>query len=514
ELLHNQNIIIRPADKGSGIVIVDRDEYVSSLRKEMEESESYGPTKGDMTRECHKQVKRLVNKMHRDGAISDDLKTYLVPKYVQSGKLKGNPKLHKPTATYRAIVSGIGTPTEKMAEVAEHELKKFVESSPSYIRDTVDFINKLKEINEPLPADSILFCFDVCKLYPSIPKKEGLEACEEALLARPTPLIDTQHTLKMIETVLENNCFGFGSNYYIQKEGVAIGSRLGKNYVCTYMRKWDEELLNTDKTPLFYKRFIDDGFGIWVGNERDLKTFAHHANSIHTDIRVELRYDRKQIEFLDTLVKLENGHVYTDLYVKPSDKQLYLKSSSCHPPSTKRGLVYGLGLRLRRICEKQTDYEKHRHALKHQLRIRGYSGRMIEDQLKKVDKMERSALLQPGKKHSLNSKDTDRVPLILTYSHLLPNIPNIVNKHTRVLHQSERMKTIFDQPPIVAYRRDNNLCDVLVHGKTNRVLRCDWEECREGCECCNILSGADIKDTAEYQSYKPVKNVNCRRPKY
>ena len=34
--------------------------------------------------------------------------------------------------------------------------------------------------------------------------------------------------MEMIRTVLDNNVFGFGDKRYIQKEGVAIGSRLGK----------------------------------------------------------------------------------------------------------------------------------------------------------------------------------------------------------------------------------------------------------------------------------------------
>ena len=46
----------------------------------------------------------------------------------------------------RSIISGIGTATEKLAEVAEGELEEFVERSPSYIRDTTDFINQVKDI--------------------------------------------------------------------------------------------------------------------------------------------------------------------------------------------------------------------------------------------------------------------------------------------------------------------------------------------------------------------------------
>ena len=88
---------------------------------------------------------------------------------MQKGKQKGNPKLHKTNAPYRTIISGIGTPTEMLAELAEHELKDVFEKSPSYIRDTTDFITKLRGAHEPLPADSILFCFDVVKLFPSVP---------------------------------------------------------------------------------------------------------------------------------------------------------------------------------------------------------------------------------------------------------------------------------------------------------------------------------------------------------
>ena len=100
-------------------------------------------------------------------------------------------------------------------------------------------------------------------------------------------------------------------------------------------------------SPYFYKRFINDGdgVGIWAGGEEELKQFAEHANSIHPNIQVEPCYHRKQIEFLDTLFKLEDGHVYTDLYVKPSDKQLYRNSSSCHPPNTKKGLAGGFAKR-------------------------------------------------------------------------------------------------------------------------------------------------------------------------
>ena len=136
-------------------------------------------------------------------------------------------------------------------------MKDFVEQSPSYTRDTTDFITKIRGVLEPLPADSILFCFDVVKLYPSVPRKEGLEACEEALQARSKSLVIKTAMMEMIQTVLGNSAFGFGDKSYIQKEGIAIGLRLGKNFACANMCKWDEVLLQFRVSPYLYKRFID-----------------------------------------------------------------------------------------------------------------------------------------------------------------------------------------------------------------------------------------------------------------
>lgn len=41
ELLHNQNIIIRPAEKGSGIVVMETNKYVDQVKNEMINSTSY-----------------------------------------------------------------------------------------------------------------------------------------------------------------------------------------------------------------------------------------------------------------------------------------------------------------------------------------------------------------------------------------------------------------------------------------------------------------------------------------
>jgi hypothetical protein len=74
---------------------------------------------------------------------------------------------------------------------------------------------------------------------------------------------------------------------------------------------------------------------------------------------------------------------------------------------------------------------------------------MVEKQLKKVDNLDRENLLQYNTK-----KQNNRVPLVITYSKALPNIHEILKKNMKILYNSEKMKRIFDEPPIVSYKRD------------------------------------------------------------
>ena len=191
---------------------------------EMTDSGSYEEIPGNLTETATKTVRKLVNRMYKEGVINKDLQKYLIPKYPKNGKLKGNPKLHKDGAPFRTIVSGTNTPTERMAEVAEHELNDFVINSPTYIKDTTDFINKLSTIDTIIPTNSILFCFDVEKLYPSVPRTEGLQACKEALDRRTHSIVPTDNVLEMIETALDFNGFGLGEKNYRQ-----TGSRLDQD---------------------------------------------------------------------------------------------------------------------------------------------------------------------------------------------------------------------------------------------------------------------------------------------
>ncbi|XP_052212148.1 uncharacterized protein LOC127831197 [Dreissena polymorpha] len=411
ELLNDDDIVIRPADKGSGIVIMDREDYVKKLKCEMSDSDTYVDVTDDKTRMVENKVKKVADTLYKKGSIDSDLKRYLISSGGTSGKLQGNPKLHKPGMHLRTIVNGRNHPTEKMAEIVENELRDHVTSLPSYVGDTTDFLNKIAQIQQPLPDGTIIFCLDVKALYPSVPREEARAAVTEALNRRVQLEVPTNDMIIMMDTVLNNNTISFNGDHYMQTEGTAIGSHLGMNYASTYMGAWEKELFSkSNKHPIAYFRFVDDAWGLLTHGLEALKTFHAFASKIHPRIQLELRFSTEQLEFLDTMTSIRTGGLFSDLYTKPTDRHLYLHKDSSHTESTKKAIPYGLGVRLKRICSEETDYKKHRDEIKEQLLKRGYNGQFVETELKKVDSKKREDLLRKN----VSSKSTSRGPDVST----------------------------------------------------------------------------------------------------
>ena len=152
---------------------------------------------------------------------------------------------------------------------------------------------------------------------------------------------------------------------YVHTEGKAIGSKLGMNYACTYLEEWVRALFqHSDQHPFSYWRYVDNVWALWIHGENRLCNFVCVANSIHPRIELELRYSTDSIEFLDVRTSLVKGYLKTDLSTKDTDKHQYLHISSNHPKPVKEAIRYGLGLRVKRICSDQSDYQKRKHDLK------------------------------------------------------------------------------------------------------------------------------------------------------
>ena len=138
---------------------------------------------------------------------------------------------------------------------------------------------------------------------------------------------------------------------------------------------------------------------IWTGTKQELLIFLENLTSKHKTIKFEHNISHSKILFLDTLIFIDkNNTLQTTLYRKPIDQQSYLHAHSDHPKSLKRSIPYSQGLRFKTICSTLTEYKKHCAILKQNFIKRGYEEHILNDEIDKVDNIDRKDLLSKKEK--------------------------------------------------------------------------------------------------------------------
>ena len=71
----------------------------------------------------------------------------------------------------------------------------------------------------------------------------------------------------------------------------------------------------------------------------------------HPTIKFTAEYSEEEVNFLDLNIKLINGELKTDLFVKPTDTHQFLDPTSSHSYHCKKGIPYSQALRLNRSAQ-------------------------------------------------------------------------------------------------------------------------------------------------------------------
>jgi hypothetical protein len=239
ELTSNTDIIIKGADKGSGIVIMDSDRYVQEALRQLNDVSTYRLLDHDPSPAIESQLKSLVDRVHKNDSITSDMATYAIPSEHKPARFYLLPKVHKPGVPGRPVVSCCGALTENLSEIVDHIVKPYITAVTSYLKDTNDFLSKIRSL-DTLPPDSMLVSLDVVNLYPSIPHEDGLSALSAFLLQQGMPSQMCTDLCEMARFVLTHNVLEFDSRIYLQVSGTAIGTRLAPTrivlYFCTCLR--------------------------------------------------------------------------------------------------------------------------------------------------------------------------------------------------------------------------------------------------------------------------------------
>ena len=93
-------------------------------------------------------------------------------------------------------------------------------------------------------------------------------------------MISTETLVKLTELVLKNNIFEHDWDFYKQKQGTAIGTKMAPPYAIYFMDELERKILERSSLkPHVWWRYIDDIFLIWEYREESLMRFLDYMNS-------------------------------------------------------------------------------------------------------------------------------------------------------------------------------------------------------------------------------------------
>ena len=352
ELAKNDSIIIKESDKCKGLVILDKDSYMTKAQTMLNNRDNYERIEKNPVPKVEAKAKISLLNAAR-GKLPDKTIKELTPGHSRTPVFYGLPKDHKPSVPLRPVISACGGPTEKTSCLMERILKQMLKFVPTHLWDTRDFLEKVAgrgEEQHGLPENSIFFSIDVVNLYGSIPVDEAIAAVRSKLEEHGNS-IDTFGLSKddicgLLEQSLRDNVFSFNDTYYRQKLGLAMGNPCAPPLAILFLDQFETKALAASPfRPVFLARYIDDYAGIWTHGQQALEDFLDFLNGQHPNLAFTLEHSGggQGVPFLDTLVTVETcdniTKINTEIYIKPTNSGIILHSTSAHPKATKYNII-------------------------------------------------------------------------------------------------------------------------------------------------------------------------------
>ncbi|MGA0808888.1 MAG: hypothetical protein ACO3PI_07545, partial [Burkholderiaceae bacterium] len=194
-----------------------------------------------------------------------------------------------------------------------------------------------------------------------------------------------------IEIVFRNNLFKLGDTYWRQVSGTGMGICPAPPYATiTYGLHESKTVPLWQDQILFYKRFIDDIFGIWL-MDPDPTLNQERWNGFKQAMQewngLEWVFSDLQgsVNFMDLTITIRGPTLHTTLFEKAQNLYLYLPPHSSHPKGVFTGLIFGKILRIRRLCTDKADADAKVVEFLHQLLARGHTRNSLQPLFHKAE---------------------------------------------------------------------------------------------------------------------------------
>ena len=393
KIANNKKITIRKADKGASFVILDTTEYLREAHQQLGNLKFYKKLEAPLHAKNKIYLKRLLDGALKRGTIDRNTHKFLIgfDEY-NTRKFYILPKIHKPQNKWinprcppgRPIVSDVNTESSRIAKFIDFFVNKHSKNLPSYVRDSFDFVEKIKHII--LDENDLFITGDINSLYTNMNLNRTVAVIRRLFKKtldnnRPDNLI-----IELLDFTLKHNDFEFFGEFYLQTCGCAMGKKYSPGLANLYLESMDKFIINHKFKPKIYLRYLDDIFMI-INKDPNLtiQTFEDEINTIIPGIKVDLNTNERSIDFLDvTVFKETDNSIGTKVFFKETNNRLLLNPTSCHPKHTFGGIVKSQFIRYKRLSSKKEYFLKTSNELIKLQKPLGYSIHKMRAILKKV----------------------------------------------------------------------------------------------------------------------------------
>ena len=140
-LRDDPTVVLKGADKGSAVVVWDRDNYLKEVSKQLEDKDVYEEVQNDPSTLIN-TIMRALEKIRIRGDLSNDTLNYFLVKDPKFARFYLLPKIHKRLHNVpgRPVISNCGFYTENISSFLDHHLQPIAQKVNSFIKDTNHFL--------------------------------------------------------------------------------------------------------------------------------------------------------------------------------------------------------------------------------------------------------------------------------------------------------------------------------------------------------------------------------------
>lgn len=480
-LINDKSLVIKPADKNLGLVIMDKIDYDSLLMSVLQDGRQFTAVTTPDISQLKGALQRLLDRWQNE--LPTQVYSFLSAQAATTFRFPhpyALPKLHKLPAVDRSFMSQLTARvicpchswvttglSQFLADLLNDVCsKKF----PHVLPDSRTMIRQLD--GQLVSRDSVLVTYDVVDMYPSIDNDTAIIQCAAATAGPMRMMVE-----QLLRFVLSNMYCQRNDITYQQTSGVVMGTACAPPVTNIYMAADFEASARqlTDEWPRFYFRLIDDGFFIWEHNLEALSVFQQLLSSLKPNIRLVFQQDITCIPYLDVYVAKDMSvpgalvPIVFSTYQKPHNKYLYIPFQSHHRSHVFSAFVRGELIRYVITNTLLADFLKMADLFKTRLVARGYPITFLQPIFDAIHHSDRRYYLrqQQQRQQRQQRATTGTSPAMVVVNDISTqsrmNLSKVINDvYCRYKPTVPELHQLFGDKIVVAYKNPPNLSRLLV----------------------------------------------------